>query len=111
MPEFVSALVAVLLMAATQLLFKSAARRGAGAGATLFSRRVACGLGINAAAAACWVFALRRLELSYAFPLLCLNFALVPIAARWLFGERLRPGRVAAIGVIVIGVALCASSG
>jgi drug/metabolite transporter (DMT)-like permease len=111
MPEFAAAVLAVLLMATTQLLFKSAARREGGVGATFLSAPVLAGLAINVVAAGCWVFALRRLELSYAFPLLSLNFLLVPIAAWRMFGEPLSARRLGAIAVIVLGVALCVAAG
>jgi drug/metabolite transporter (DMT)-like permease len=44
---------------------------------------------MNGLAAMCWVLALRSIELSRVFPLLSLNYLLVPLGARWFFGERL----------------------
>lgn len=111
MLEFAAALLGVLLITVSQLLFKAAARRDLGAGATLLAPPVLAGLCLNAVAAVCWVIALRRLELNYAFPLLSLNYLLVPLAARALFGERLPRRRVAAIAVILGGVLLCVMAG
>jgi drug/metabolite transporter (DMT)-like permease len=105
--EFVFALVGVLLIAVSQLLFKGVAKRDLGAVATLAEPKVIAGLAINVVAACCWVFALRRLELNYAFPLLSLNYLLVPLGARWCFGERITRSRWIAIAVIGIGVMVC----
>jgi len=110
MPEFAAAITAVLLMAASQLLFKRAASRGAGAWATLVQWPVLAGLAVNVLAAICWVYALKRMELNHAFPLLSLNFVLVPFGARWLFGERIGRRRLVAIAVIACGVVVAATA-
>lgn len=53
-----------------------------------------------------WIAALRFTPLSQAFPILGLQFALIPIAAARLFGERIAPAQVGGIVLIVVGVAL-----
>ncbi len=110
MPEFTAAISAVLLMAASQLLFKRAASGATRAAGALFRWPVLAGLTLNALSAACWVFALSRLELNRAFPLLSLNFALVPLAARLFFGEPISRRRAAAIGCIAVGVCVAAAA-
>ena len=110
MPEFAAALGAVLLMTVSQLLFKRAASSGLGAGRTLVQGRVLAGLAINALAAICWVYALKRIELNHAFPLLSLNFVLVPLVAHWWLGERISPRRMAAIAIITCGVVVAATA-
>ena len=110
MSEFVAAICAVLLMTVSQLLFKGAASGSQGAARTLVHHRVLAGLGINLVAAVCWVYALKRIELNHAFPLLSLNFVLVPLGAQWLFGERIGRRRAVAIAVIASGVAIAAAS-
>lgn len=53
-----------------------------------------------------WSFALQRLALSYAYPMLAASFLLVPVAGHLLFGEQLSMARVAGIALIVVGVVL-----
>ena len=57
-----------------------------------------------------WILVLRRLDLSVAFPATALVFVLVPVGAHLLFGEALPPGRIAGLGLIVLGIILVARS-
>lgn len=69
---------------------------------------VLSGLGAAGAAAVLWIWAIQRLELSYAYPLMALTFAIVPVASHLMLGESLRPLRLGGIAVIVFGVVLTA---
>lgn len=113
MLEVAIATCSVILIAVSQLLFKSAAsgpqRRPAFR--YLLDPKIVIGLGLNGIAAACWVFALRRLEISYLYPILSINYLLVPLGARCCFGESLGPRRLLAIGVICLGVFVCLLGG
>lgn len=53
-----------------------------------------------------WLLALQRLELGYAFPVMALSFALVPVGANLLFGEPLSMMRLMGLGLVCAGVAL-----
>lgn len=63
-------------------------------------------LACYAVTTALWIAALRITPLSQAFPILGLQFALIPIAAAKLFGERVAPAQIGGIVLIVVGVAL-----
>ena len=111
MPEIGFAIVAVLFIAVSQLLFKGAALRVGNAKHSLVQWPILLGLSMNGLAAILWVLALRRMELSQVFPLLSLNYLLVPLGARWFFRERLDQRKLLAIGVIAGGVLLAMSGG
>lgn len=53
-----------------------------------------------------WIWALRHVELSKAYPVFALGFVLVPLAGAWLFGEQLSLKFALGIVFIVVGVAL-----
>jgi multidrug transporter EmrE-like cation transporter len=59
-------------------------------------------------AAICWMLAIEKLPVSYAFPFMALSFVLVPVGSVVLFGEKIPPIQFLAIGLIVAGVALSA---
>ena len=62
---------------------------------------------------ACWFFALRRLPLSYAYPLLSLSYVLVYLLAAVLpwFGETATLLKTAGVALIVFGVRLIHTAG
>jgi drug/metabolite transporter (DMT)-like permease len=112
MLEIVVGSLSVILIATSQLLFKSAAASKArGLRGYLLHPKIFLGLGLNGLAAACWIIALRRLEISYLYPMLSVNYLLVPLGAQWIFGEKIRRQRFIAIGVICIGVFICLLGG
>jgi multidrug transporter EmrE-like cation transporter len=51
-----------------------------------------------------WIMGLSRVPVSVAYPLLSLGYVINAVAAWYLFGEALTPGRIAGIGFIVVGV-------
>lgn len=55
-----------------------------------------------------WIMGLSRIPVSVAYPLLSLGYVINALAAWYLFGEALTPGRVAGIGLIVLGVFIIA---
>jgi multidrug transporter EmrE-like cation transporter len=59
-------------------------------------------------AAVCWMLAIEKLPVGYAYPFMALSFVLVPIGSLVLFGEKLPPVQLLAIGLIVVGVSLSA---
>lgn len=55
-----------------------------------------------------WMAALNRFPLSYAFPFMALNFALVMIGSALFFSEPITPQKLAGNGLIILGVILLA---
>ena len=111
------AFLSIALMAISQLVFKAASLRLAASAPRLKPRgsffamisqpQVIMALGLNGCAAVCWLLALSQLDLSYAAPLLSLNYLLVPIGAFLLFREKVGRQRILAILVICSGVLIC----
>jgi multidrug transporter EmrE-like cation transporter len=58
-----------------------------------------------------WLVALSRVDVSLAYPMLSLGYVVNALAAWWLFGETLGPGRVAGLVLILAGVWLLARHG
>lgn len=57
-----------------------------------------------------WIMGLSRVEVSIAYPMLSVGYALNAVAAWYLFGEALSMTRLAGIGVIIVGVYIVARS-
>jgi undecaprenyl phosphate-alpha-L-ara4N flippase subunit ArnE len=57
-----------------------------------------------------WLIALRTIPLSQAFPILGLQYALIPLVSGRLLGEPMGPGQRIGIIIIVIGVGLVGQS-
>ena len=57
-----------------------------------------------------WIMALSRVEVSVAYPMLSIGFALNALLAWWLLGEAVTPMRMLGIGIIIVGVYLVARS-
>jgi drug/metabolite transporter (DMT)-like permease len=72
---------------------------------TMFSDpRALSGVCATVLAGICWTLVIGRLDVSYAFPILALNFVLVPIGSAILFGESLPPTQLVGLLLIVAGV-------
>jgi drug/metabolite transporter (DMT)-like permease len=120
MREISAALLSVLLMAGTQLLFKQAIRlrkgkssssRMAGVLALLLHPLVLLGIASNLLSAGCWLVAMSRLDLSFLFPLLSLNYLLVPLGAAVCFNERISKRRKLGIALVCVGVVVSSLAG
>jgi drug/metabolite transporter (DMT)-like permease len=72
--------------------------------------RVAGGLVLYGGSAILWIFALSRVELSFAYPLLALNVIVIALAGRWLLHERIPARGWGAILLIVLGIVLVTMS-
>lgn len=59
-------------------------------------------------AAICWMLAIARLEVGYAYPFIALSFVLVPVGSTLLFGEPLPRLQFLALALIIAGVTLSA---
>lgn len=53
-----------------------------------------------------WLLVLQKLDVSLAYPLLSVNYILIPLLARWQFGEELTRHRIAGSIIIVAGLSL-----
>jgi multidrug transporter EmrE-like cation transporter len=57
-------------------------------------------------AAICWMLAIARLDVGYAYPFMALSFVLVPVGSMLLFGEPLPRLQLVALALIIAGVSL-----
>jgi multidrug transporter EmrE-like cation transporter len=58
-----------------------------------------------------WLMSLARVDLSFAFPMLSLNFVITALYSWYMWGEHLAPNRIAGIALIVAGVLMISASG
>ncbi len=78
---------------------------------TLVTRpRLLAGAFLYFLSAVLWLYALSRVDLSYAYPLLALNVVLIPLGARFLFKEPVSRARWGAILLIGCGIAFVTMS-
>ena len=121
LPEFALLLIGVLLNCSAQLLLKTAAQAAgpielqpgeAGAFARALFAAPACwaAVAMYGVSGGVWAGGLSRVPVSQAYPLLSLGYVLTLLAGWWLLGETPSPMRVAGVGVIIVGVALVATS-
>jgi multidrug transporter EmrE-like cation transporter len=69
------------------------------------------GLALFMLSAVTWLQALARVDLSFAFPMLSLNFVFTALYARLYLGEQLAWTRIGGIALVVLGVLVIASTG
>ena len=114
-PTFLFILVGVLLNAGAQLLLKAGVRP---LGAitvdwptllptllrVLSQGPILLGLACYVASVGVGIVALSRADVSQAYPMLSLGYVVNALAASWLFGEALGPGRWAGLALILAGV-------
>ncbi len=107
MPYYISLALSVLLGVGGQILLKYGANAG---GDNLLRQFLApqsvIGLGLYFLAALCYMYALRKLPVSVAFPMVSASYVVVALAAWWLFNEPLGAGKLAGIALVCAGVAL-----
>jgi drug/metabolite transporter (DMT)-like permease len=72
----------------------------------LFNGWIAAGLGAWAASTLLWIVVLNRAPLSYVYVIGSLNYLVVPLLSRWLFGEQVSRLQTVGMAVIVAGVLL-----
>jgi multidrug transporter EmrE-like cation transporter len=54
----------------------------------------------------CWIAALTRFQLTYAYPFVSVTFALVLVLGAFFFGESLTLGKVLGVAFIILGVVI-----
>lgn len=69
------------------------------------------GLALYAAGALTWIAVLRRMDLSYAYPFLALNFVLIAVVSQVALGESMPVLRWVGIGAICAGILVIAYAG
>lgn len=62
-------------------------------------------------ASLCWMAAMTRFELSYAYPFMSLNFVIVLILSIAFLGEVITVNKVIGVALIVLGTVVASSSG
>lgn len=111
----------VLLNAGAQLLLKAGTNS---VGAFEFTRdniapvgwklatepHIVGGLACYVISVVIWIMALSRVEVSIAYPMLSIGYAVNAVAAWYLFGEALTVTRLLGIGIIIVGVYVVARS-
>jgi len=103
----------VVLGTAGQLALKYALRPGTSQGTLLrrlLSPPMLTFLLCYAVSTLIWLLALRTIPLSQAFPIIGLQYALIPLAASRLLNERIAPSQWIGVAVITTGVALVGQS-
>jgi small multidrug resistance pump len=102
---YVALALGILLGVGGQMLLKSGA-----SGETLLQQFLSpqsiIGLGLYFAAALCYMYALRKIPVSVAFPSVALSYVLVALLGFWLYGEPLSMPKVAGIALVCAGVIL-----
>ena len=58
-----------------------------------------------------WLYVLSRMELSFAYPFVALNYVLILFGSYFLFKETITPLKIVGVAVIIIGVFLVARGG
>lgn len=76
--------------------------------AMLTDFRVLTGFAAAFLAGLCWMLAIEKLELAYAYPFMALSFVLVPLGSTFFFGEVVPPLQWLGLGIIVVGVSVSA---
>jgi multidrug transporter EmrE-like cation transporter len=70
--------------------------------------KVVSAAGATFLAGVCWLLAIQRLDLGYAFPFMALSFVLMPVAANLFLGEPLPMAQFVGLGLVLVGVTLSA---
>jgi drug/metabolite transporter (DMT)-like permease len=108
------ALICVLAICVGQLLFKRVSIEIKATG-TWFDGTVllyaAVAFAIYAGATLLWIYVLRFVDLSRAYPFMALSFAIVPIASAWLFGDKLSVAYFSGVALICAGVVVISRAG
>ena len=118
---FALVLAGVLLNAVAQLALKASVQ-GSGAialdidslinsaGSLAFSAWLWLGLVCYGISVVVWIVALSRVDVSLAYPMLSIGYIVNAVAAWRLFDEPMSAGRMAGIGIIILGVYVLARS-
>jgi small multidrug resistance pump len=107
MQSYAALVFSILVGICGQLLLKAGAARSSGSIiAQLFTPLSVFGFGLYFISAVAYIYALRKLPVSVAFPSVALSYPIVALLAYWTAGEQLGLNRMIGIGLVVVGVAL-----
>jgi multidrug transporter EmrE-like cation transporter len=106
--EYVLVIASVLGVASGQLMFKQAALVGANRDsliqAWLTNGWLWCAAVAYFVSTIGWIWSLRTVPLSVAYPFMAIAFIVVPVASHLLFGEPLRAHHIVGLVAIVVGL-------
>ena len=77
----------------------------------VLSPMVLLGLALYGVGTVFWLFALRQLDLSLAYPFVAMSFVMVAGSGMLFLGEPVQPSRVIGLGLIIIGLLVMARGG
>ncbi len=77
----------------------------------VFSPMVLLGLALYGVGTVFWLFALRQLDLSLAYPFVAMSFVMVAGSGMFFLGEPVQPTRLLGLGLIIIGLLVMARGG
>ena len=69
------------------------------------------GMFLHVTALVVWLWALSKVDISFAYPFLALGYILVSAMAWFWLGEELSPIRILGMGIIIIGILVLARAG
>lgn len=69
---------------------------------------VIAGIGGHGLAMAVWLYALSRVQLSFAYPFLALGYVFVALLSYYVLGEQISLARIAGMAIIIIGLCIVA---
>lgn len=112
-PTLLLILFTTLALSAGQILFKLAAIDSTGAQSALHlltSWKMILALAVYGIATLAWVYALRSVPLTIAYPFVALAYVIVPVLAHFFLGEVISLRTIAGAAFIVFGVWLSATA-
>ena len=69
------------------------------------------GMLLHVSALVVWLWALSKVDISFAYPFLALGYILVSAMAWFWLGEELSPMKILGMGIIVVGILVLAKAG
>ncbi len=117
MKPAIAILVSILLGSCGQLALKFGTRTAAARATTagilpsyLLNPPIWAGLFLYGLSAVLWIYSLSKTDLSYAYPMVALGYVFVCVLSVLLLKETMTALRIAGLCVIILGVAMIASS-
>jgi|APSaa5957512535_1039671.scaffolds.fasta_scaffold62544_2 multidrug transporter EmrE-like cation transporter len=69
------------------------------------------GMLLHVSALVVWLWALSKVDISFAYPFLALGYVLVSAMAWFWLGEELSPMKILGMGIIIVGILVLAKAG
>jgi multidrug transporter EmrE-like cation transporter len=106
LPYYAALFGGILLGVVGQILLKTGVLGTADIATQLFSPYTILGVGAYGCAAFFYLIAIRKIPLSLAYPSVAVSYVVVAVIAHFYWDEPLNAGKLAAIALILAGVAL-----